>query len=130
MRCLIRTDDHVEALLTPEGRAALPLRRQLLLYFDPFALFKDASCGSAWARHSRLTYNYRHRHVLLTSLRRWLLIATCLYFGIAGGEALAAKSPVLVIPVAGFGVACALAVAMAAWISAAYVLLGAQARGS
>ena len=32
----------VEALRTPEVRRSLPLLRQMLLYLDPFAFFKDA----------------------------------------------------------------------------------------
>ena len=39
-----------ELLLTPEGRAHLPLRRLFLLYLDPFAYFMDASLGPAWRR--------------------------------------------------------------------------------
>jgi len=45
----------VESLLTPQNRAGLPLARQILLYLDPFAFFKDASSGSTPARERART---------------------------------------------------------------------------
>jgi hypothetical protein len=121
-------DGRVEALLTREARAALPMRRQLVLYLDPFALFKDASRGSDWARRHSVVYNYRHRGILLTYLRRWLVIALAFFTAIALGETLVARQPMLIVPIAAVGVGCAIAVAMAAWTSAAYLLLHAQGR--
>ena len=114
----------VEALLTPEGRAQLPLTRQLVLYLDPFALFKDASSGNEWHRHSARSYNSACRPILLTYIWRWLLIAVGCFFGIAMAEALAARAPLFIIPAAGCGIGCSVAVAVAAWTAAAYVLLG------
>ena len=114
----------VEALLTPEGRAHLPLARQLVLYLDPFAFFKDASIGTEWHRHSARSYNSACRPILLTYIRRWLLIAVGFFFGIASAEALAAHVPLFIIPAAGFGIGCSVAVAIAGWTAAAYILLG------
>ena len=47
-------DSEVEVLLKREARSRLPLARQVLIYLDPFALFKDASSGPARARESAL----------------------------------------------------------------------------
>ena len=47
----------VEVLLIRAERARLPLQWQVLLYLDPFALFKDASNGPAPARARALSYN-------------------------------------------------------------------------
>ena len=74
MRVVAQQED-VEALLTREARAGLPLRRQLRLYFDPFAFFKDASCGTAWSREHARRYNFARRSLLLTYIRRWLVMA-------------------------------------------------------
>lgn len=121
--------DHqdMEALLTREGRARLPLRRQLVLYLDPFAFFKDASSGNDWSRRHARSYNCARRSILLTYIRRWLLIAVGSFLGIASAEALAAHVPLFIIPAAGFGIGCSVALAVAAWASAAYVLLATQA---
>ena len=43
-------DAEVEVLLKREARSRLPLLRQVLIYLDPFALFKDASSGPTRAR--------------------------------------------------------------------------------
>jgi hypothetical protein len=121
------TDDtatELETLLTREGRARLPLRRLLLLYFDPFALFMDASHGPAWRREEALSHNRARRGILLTYLRRWLLIAAGSLLGIASAEALAAHLPLFIIPAAGFGIACSVAMTVAACTCAAYVVLG------
>jgi hypothetical protein len=114
----------VEALLTREGRARLPLRRLLLLYLDPFALFMDASLGPAWRREQALSHNRARRPILLTYLKRWLLIAAGSLLGIASAEALAAHLPLFIIPAAGFGIACSVSLAVAACTCAAYVVLG------
>jgi hypothetical protein len=125
----VKTDyQDVEALLTREGRACLPLRRQVLLYFDPFAFFKDASTGTDWSRQHARSYNCARRSILLTYIRRWLLIAIGSFLGIASAEALAAHVPLFIIPAAGFGISCSVAAAVTAWASAAYVLLGTHAR--
>jgi hypothetical protein len=117
----------VEALLTREARASLPLRRQIMLYLDPFAFFKDASTGTDWSRQHARSYNCARRFILLTYIRRWLLIAIGSFLGIASAEALAAHVPLFIIPAAGFGIGCSIAVVVAAWTSAAYVLLATQA---
>jgi hypothetical protein len=115
---------NVEALLTREGRASLPLRTLLLLYLDPFALFMDASLGPAWRREQALSHNRARRAILLTYLKRWLLIAAGSLGGIASAEALAAHVPLFIIPAAGFGIACSVSLAVAACTCAAYVVLG------
>jgi hypothetical protein len=121
--------DHagVEALLTREARARLPLRHQFLLYLDPFAFFKDATTGTDRSREQALSYNVERRSILLTYARRWLLIALASFLGIACAEALAAHVPLFIIPAAGFGIGCSVSVAVAAWSTAAYLLLGTQA---
>ena len=117
----------VEALLTPEARRSLPLARQMLLYLDPFAFFKDATTGTAWHRQQALSYNVARRSILLTYVRRWLLIAIASFLGIGSAEGLAAHAPLFMIPAAGFGIGCSIAVAVATWCAAAYLLLATQA---
>jgi hypothetical protein len=126
MRIVSHQDD-VEALLTREARAGLPLRRQLRLYLDPFAFFKDASCGNAWSREHARSYNLARRSILLTYIRRWLVMAAGSYFGIASAETLSAHVPLFIIPAAGFGIGCSISVAVAAWSAAAYLMLETQA---
>jgi hypothetical protein len=118
------TGDDVEALLRRERRAALPLARQVLLYLDPFALFKDASRGSRLARECALSYNRAMRWILLAYIRRWGLIAAVLFLGITPAEAMAAHGPAFVIPAAAFAVGCCIALTVTAVIVAVYVLLG------
>ena len=123
----MRTDlaqHDLETLATREGRAALPLARQLMLYLDPFALFMDASRGPAWLRERALSFNRARRWILLTYIRRWVVIALGSFLGIASSEALAAHAPLFIIPAVGFGIGCSIAVTVAACTSAAYVLLG------
>jgi hypothetical protein len=122
-----KTHEEIEALLTPEARAGLPLRRQLMLYLDPFAFFKDASTGSAWTRAHARSYNLQRRSILLTYTRRWLVIAVGSFLGILCAEELAHHVPFLIIPAAGFGIGCSVSIAVAVWSTAAYVLLSAQA---
>lgn len=126
MRIALKQVD-VETLLTREARAVLPLRRQLVLYLDPFAFFKDATTGTAWSREHARSYNLARRPILLTYIRRWLVIAVGSFLGIASAEALAPHVPMLIIPAAGFGIGCSISVAVAAWSTAAYILLGTQA---
>ena len=118
--------DDVEALLQCERRAALPLARQLLLYLDPFALFKDASRGSRLARECALSYNRAMRWILIAYIRRWGMIASVLFLGITPAEAMAAHGPAFVIPAAAFAVGCSLALTITAVIVAVYFLLGMQ----
>jgi hypothetical protein len=111
-------DMEIEALLMREVRSRLPLVRQVQLYLDPFALFKDVSAG----RERALSYNRALRWVLLSYLRRWLTIAVSSFLCIAPAEALAANATIL--PAATFAVGFCIAVAVIACTTAAYVLLG------
>jgi hypothetical protein len=115
-------DMEIETLLMRDVRSRLPLVRQLQLYLDPFALFKDAASG----RERALSYNRALRWILLSYLRRWLAIAASLFFGIAPAEALAADATIL--PAAAFAVGFCIAVAILACTAAAYVLLGVKRR--
>jgi hypothetical protein len=118
--------DDVEALLSRDARARLPLWRQLLLYFNPFALFKDAARGPAWMRERALAYNRAMRWVLLTYVRRYVLMAAVLFLGIAPAEALAAEASILIIPAAAAAVGCCIALSVAACAWVGYLLLGAR----
>ena len=89
-----------EQLLDCELRAKLPLARQVLLYLDPFAFFKDASRGTAVVRERNLSYNRGMRWVLVPYLRRWLLITAVLFMGIAPAEAMAAQASLAIVPAA------------------------------
>jgi hypothetical protein len=112
----------VEHLLTREFRSRLTLGQQVLLYLDPFALFKDASDG----RDRALAYNRAMRWVLLSYLRRWLMIAASLFVGIAPAEALAADATI--VPAAAIAVGFCVAVAVLACTAAAYLMLGVTKR--
>lgn len=109
--------EDVEALLTPEARARLPLRRLLRLYLDPGALFKDASQGSARARELALTYNCRMRWMLVPYIRRWTAITALFFFGIAPAEA------VSLYPAAALAVGCSISSIVVACTLLAYLLL-------
>jgi hypothetical protein len=87
----------VESLLAREGRARLALHRQLQLYFDPFALFKDASSGPAPARERALSYNRAMRWILVPYMCRWALIAAALFLGIFAVPALAVGSCIALV---------------------------------
>jgi len=113
-----------ESLLIREQRARLPLPHQLLLYLDPFALFKDASQGPAPARERALSYNRTMRWVLVPYLRRWILIAASLFLAIAPAEAMAAQAKIFIIPAAAFAVGASIAIAVTCLIAAVYLLLG------
>lgn len=117
-----------EGLLSGEVRARLPLRRQLLLYLDPFALFMDASRGTRQMRESALRHNRAMRWMLVAYLRRWAMIASSLFLAILPGEALAAQSPIFLIPTAAIAVGCCIALTVTALIATVYLLLG--SRGS
>ena len=114
----------VESLLLRERRARLPLKQQILLYFDPFALFKDASSGSALVRASNLAYNRAMRWILVHYIRRWILIAASLFLAVAPTEALAAQAKVFVIPAAALAVGACIALTVTFIIAAVYLLLG------
>lgn len=118
----------IEALLTREGRAVLPFGRQLMLYLDPFALFMDASRGPAWRRECALSFNCARRSMLLAYIRRWAVIAAGSFLGITSSEAMAAHTPVFIIPAAGFGIGCSVALTVTFCASAAYVLLALKTR--
>ena len=111
----------------PHSRAGLPLARQLLLYLDPFALFKDASRGPKLNRELALSYNRAMRWILVPYLRRWVLIAMSLFLCISPAEAFAAQTSAMVIPAA-FAVGCCIAVTVCAVTAAVYLLLGSQSR--
>jgi hypothetical protein len=113
----------VEQLLSCELRARLPLARQVLLYLDPFAFFKDASMGTAMVRERNLSYNRAMRWLLVPYLRRWVLIAAALFLGIAPAEALAAQASLVIVPAA-LAVGFCIAVTITFCIAAAYLLLG------
>jgi hypothetical protein len=116
------------ALLTPEGRARLPLHRLILLYLNPFALFADASQGSAAARERALSFNRAMRWMLLSYLKRWVVIAAASFIAIAPTEALASQSWYFKIPSAAFAIGCCIAITVIACTVAAYVLLGGTTR--
>ncbi|HEX2198487.1 MAG TPA: hypothetical protein VHG88_07695 [Burkholderiales bacterium] len=109
--------------LDRQARAALPLRRQLLLYLDPFALFMDASRGSAGARRRALAYNRAMRWMLVAYMRRWIAITAALFASIAPAEALASQASV--VPVAALAVGFCIAFTVSCCIAAAYFFLGA-----
>ena len=117
-------DDDVEALLKEDARARLPFSRLILLYLDPFALFKDASRGTVYAQKVALSYNRAMRWMLLRYVRRWALIAAASFVSIAPAEALAAQASVFVIPAAASAVGCCVAVAVIVCTVTAYVMLG------
>jgi len=117
-------DNQVETLLHGEARSRLPLARQLLIYLDPFALFKDASQGPAPARERALSYNRAMRWMLLPYIRRWVAIAASLALLISPAEAAAAQQAAFAIPMAAIAVGCCIAVTVAACTMAVYLLLG------
>ena len=116
----------VETLLIREQRARLPLPKQLLLYLDPFALFKDASQGTALVRAAARSYNRTMRWMLVAYIRRWILIAASLFLAIAPAEALAAQARIFIIPAAAFAVGASLSIAVTCLIAAVYLLLGSK----
>jgi hypothetical protein len=120
-------DQEVEVLLDGEARSRLPLARQLLIYLDPFALFKDASTGPLRARERALSYNRAMRWMLVPYIRRWIAIAASLALLIAPAEAAAAQQSAFTIPMAAIAVACCIAATVAAVTAAVYLLLGRKA---
>jgi len=120
----MRVNDEVETLLSGEARSRLPLVRQLLIYLDPFALFKDASRGPARARELALSYNRAMRWMLVPYMQRWVVIAASLALLIAPAEAAAAQQGFYAIPMAAVAVGCCIAATVAAVTAAVYLLLG------
>jgi hypothetical protein len=120
-------DQEVEQLLDGAARSRLPLARQILIYLDPFALFKDATHGPAPARERALSYNRAMRWMLLPYIRRWLAIAASLALLIAPAEAAAAQQAMFAIPMAAVAVGCCIAATVAAMTVAVYLLLGRRA---
>lgn len=118
----------VEALLEPARRAGLPLASQLRLYLDPFALFKDATRGTAWMQAQALAYNRAMRWILLAYLRRWTALAAASYFCIVPLEAYAAQRAALAVPAAALAVAFCIAIAVSAYTLIAFFLLSASER--
>ena len=119
-------DNEVEMLLHGEARSRLPLARQLLIYLDPFALFKDASRGPAPARERALSYNRAMRWMLVPYIRRWIAIAASLALLISPAEAAAAQQAAFAIPMAAIAVGCCIAVTVAVSTVAVYLLLGSR----
>ena len=117
-------DSEVEVLLKREARSRLPLVRQLLIYLDPFALFKDASTGPARARENALSYNRAMRWMLLPYIRRWVAIAASFALLISPAEAAAAQQRLLAIPMAALAVGCCIALTVVAVTATVYLLLG------
>jgi hypothetical protein len=117
----------VETLLKSEERLRLSLFRQILIYLDPFALFKDASSGSAQARALALSYNRAMRWMLVPYIRRWMAIAASLGLMIAPAEAAAAQQAFFAIPMVAIAVACCIAMTIALVTAAVYLLLGKKA---
>ena len=122
----MKRDTDVERLLDPATRAQLPFPRLLMLYLDPFALFKDASRGPEGVRRRARSYNRSMRWMLLRYVQRWLLIGACLFACVMPAEALAAESPAFKIPAAACAVGACVAVTVIVCTLVAYVLLDAR----
>ena len=114
----------VETLLSGEARSRLPLTRQLLIYLDPFALFKDASNGPVRTREVALAYNRAMRWMLVPYIRRWVAIAASLALLISPAEAAAAQQAAFAISTAALAVGCCVALTVTAVTVAVYLLLG------
>lgn len=114
----------VELLLARESRARLALHRQLLLYFDPFSLFKDATQGPLPARERALSYNRSMRWMLVAYMRRWALIAASLFLAVSPAEALAAQERLFAVPAAALAVGSCIALVVIVVTATVYLLLG------
>lgn len=117
-------NEDVEQLLRPESRAQLPFHRLLVLYLDPFSLFKDASSGPENLRRCARAYNRAMRGILLSYLRRWLFIAASLFAAVTPAEALAAEAPIFKLSAAACAVGSCIALAVIACTAVAYLILG------
>jgi len=109
----------VEALARAEVRAKLSLWQLLRLYLDPFCLFKSISAGDG-----ALGYNRRHRHMLLVYMLRWTLIGVLCATGMVPLVALAAKEPVLVVPIIGLELGFSAGLFLALLSLGVYIALG------
>jgi len=117
----------VEILLKREARSRLPFLQQVLIYLDPFALFKDASQGPERVRELALSYNRAMRWMLVPYIRRWIAIAASFALLISPAEAAAAQQGLSAIPAAAVAVGCCIAVTVAVVTGAVYLLLGSKA---
>jgi hypothetical protein len=79
------------------------------------------------ARQRALSYNRAMRWMLLSYIRRWVVIAASLALLISPAEAAAAQQAVFAIPMAAIAVACCIAVTVVAVTVAVYLLLGKRA---
>lgn len=125
MRRWYPSDAEIEALARRDARERLPLWRLLLLYLDPFSLFKDATRGSLFERSRALSYNRSMRWMLLAYIRRWVALGATFLAGAGLAEAASAGSGFCVFSAAAFGVAFTLSFAVTTYTLAAYLLLGA-----
>jgi hypothetical protein len=117
-------DQQVEGLLTREARAELSFTRLLVLYLDPFALFKNAARGPVWVRWEARKYNRAMRWMLLRYVRRWLAIGAALFLMTVPVEALAASAPWAMIPAAVCALGACVAATVIACIGVTWFLLG------
>ena len=117
-------DEDVEALVQSQAREHLSFWQLLRLYLDPFALFKNVTVGTRWARAQALSYNRRQRGILLTYVRRWAVIALASALSVGPLSALAATQPVLLVPILGLELAFTLSVCAASLSLAVYFVLG------
>jgi hypothetical protein len=122
-------EPRAETLLEPGTRAALPLARQVRLYLDPFALFKDATRGTALEQRQALGYNRAMRWMLLAYLRRWAVLAAAFLFCLVPLEALGAERGDFILPAAVFAVGFCIAAAVSAYALIAFVLLSTHMPG-
>jgi hypothetical protein len=110
----------VELLFASDTRARLSTLQLLRLYFDPGALFKDASRGSTYRREPALAYNSRIRWILITYVHRWGTIAALLFLCIAPVEAVSQ------LPAAAVAVGCTIALLVTVCTAVGYLLFGAR----
>jgi hypothetical protein len=118
-----QTED-VETLLVRERRAMLPFARQLILYLNPFALFKNAAGGPVPAQERARSYNQAIRWILIPYIHRWIVIAAAMFAAIIPAEALASEISFFIVPAAAFAVGSCIAAVVTASTVVAYVLLG------
>jgi hypothetical protein len=64
------------------------------------------------------------RWMLVSYIRRWIMIAASLFLAIAPTEALAAQAKIFIIPAAAFAVGSSIAVTVTVLTVAVYLLLG------
>jgi hypothetical protein len=64
------------------------------------------------------------RWILVSYIRRWVMIAASLFLAIAPTQALAAEAKFFLIPAAAFAVGSSIAVTVTVLIFAVYLLLG------